>query len=141
MPADPALVQALLAALEVATAEDGDSDSAVISQAATAEKLLLSFPEAGDFLGLSRSWVFRAVKIGLLPSVEIPGARGRYIRRRDLEEFVDVLGVAEADDGKSRQLRAAAGGGGVIQLGRRPGSRGSALHGSSPGRSPARRRT
>ena len=55
------------------------------------QKLLLSIPEAGRMLGISRSKCYDLLRSGHLPSVYI--GRSRRIRIKDLERFIDQGGA------------------------------------------------
>lgn len=55
------------------------------------QKLLLSIPEAGRMLGISRSKCYDLLRSGHLPSVYI--GRSRRIRIKDLEHFIDQGGA------------------------------------------------
>ena len=55
------------------------------------QKLLLSIPEAGRMLGISRSKCYDLLRSGHLPSVYI--GRSRRIRVKDLERFIDQGGA------------------------------------------------
>jgi excisionase family DNA binding protein len=55
------------------------------------QKLLVSIPEAGRMLGISRSKCYDLLRSGHLPSVYI--GRSRRIRVKDLEHFIDQGGA------------------------------------------------
>ena len=55
------------------------------------QKLLVSIPEAGRILGISRSKFYDLLRSGNVPSVYI--GRSRRIRIKDLESFIDKGGA------------------------------------------------
>lgn len=55
------------------------------------QKLLLTIPEAGRMLGISRSKCYDLLRSGHLPSVYI--GRSRRIRIKDLEQFIGQGGA------------------------------------------------
>jgi excisionase family DNA binding protein len=55
------------------------------------QKLLVSIPEAGRILGISRSKLYDLLRSGNVPSVYI--GRSRRIRIKDLESFTDQGGA------------------------------------------------
>jgi excisionase family DNA binding protein len=59
---------------------------------APVQKLLLTVPEAGRALAISRSKMYDLLNSGHLPSVHI--GRSRRVRVSDIENFVDSGGVS-----------------------------------------------
>lgn len=100
------LVAAVLKVMKaIAAGPDGLATEAG-HNGATRQPELLPFAAAGDYLGMSRRWVFQAAKDGVLPAVEVPGLSGRWIRRVDLDEFVSNLAPdTQQRPGRPRPLR------------------------------------
>ena len=67
------------------------NDDLVRQRDATVQKLLLTVPEAGRALAISRSKMYDLLNSGLLPSVHI--GRSRRVRVRDVEDFVNNGGA------------------------------------------------
>lgn len=91
MPAD--VLEAALASLDAARVALAKAiEIQVEDEVPHAPKpaMLLTIPEAGGELGASRTWIFGAVRDGVIPAVTIEGL-GRRIRRQDLEAFVASL--------------------------------------------------
>ena len=55
----------------------------------SAPPLLMSAPEAAEYLGVSRTRLFELQADGTMPGVKVGGRR--YWRRQDLDAFVDRL--------------------------------------------------
>ena len=58
---------------------------------APVQKLLLTVPEAGRALAISRSKMYDLLNSGQLPSVHI--GRSRRVRVRDIQNFVNIGGA------------------------------------------------
>jgi len=67
------------------------NDDLVRQRDATVQKLLLTVPEAGRALAISRSKMYDLLNSGLLPSVHI--GRSRRVRVSDVENFVKSGGA------------------------------------------------
>ena len=68
------------------------------------DRLLVPLSKSGEILGVSRTTAFQLAESGALPTVELPGVSGRFVRREDLEAFVAGL----SGGGGHRRLRTTA---------------------------------
>jgi excisionase family DNA binding protein len=48
---------------------------------------LLSVSEVGELLGMGRSWVYKQIKSGQMPSVQLGGSV--KVKREDLEDYIE----------------------------------------------------
>ncbi len=67
------------------------NENVVRQQDAPVQKLLLTVPEAGRALAISRSKMYDLLNSGYLPSVHI--GRSRRVRMSDIENFVNCGGA------------------------------------------------
>jgi len=72
------------------------NENVVRQQDAPVQKLLLTVPEAGRALAISRSKMYDLLNAGYLPSVHI--GRSRRVRVSDIENFVNCGGARNEGD-------------------------------------------
>ena len=57
----------------------------------------LTIPEAADYIRVTRQTIYNLINEGRLPYFEIPGVRGKRIKREDLDKLL-IPGQEKVDE-------------------------------------------
>lgn len=81
-----------------------DSDEVGDQQKSTQAKYC-TITQAANFLGFSRSTIYRLVNSGELPSYTLPGSNKQYVRAEDVEALMEEVPTNREDDFQAFEAR------------------------------------